>query len=95
MPHNEPKPDDALAAERQPRKRRRDVEIAPMSNKRRRRPNIATIIKQAEKAGKTVTGVSLDGVSLTFGQGQLQAPNAANDVNEWDAEYGGGKPEVH
>jgi hypothetical protein len=56
------------------------TEITP---KRRRKPSIATMIKRAEKAGKTVTSVSVEGdkMVLTFGESN---PTDAN--NPWLAE---------
>jgi hypothetical protein len=41
-----------------------------------RRPNVAMLIKQAEKAGRTVTSVTVDGIILHFDE--------ATERNEWD-----------
>jgi hypothetical protein len=56
------------------------TEVTP---KRRRKPSIATMVKRAEKAGKTVTSVSVEGdkVILTFGESNLTDAN-----NPWLAE---------
>jgi hypothetical protein len=40
----------------------------PARRRRERKPSIRTMIKQAEKAGKTVTSVTVDGVTLMFDQ---------------------------
>jgi hypothetical protein len=46
--------------------------------RRERKPSVATLIKRAEKAGKTVTSVTVDGVTLMFDQ-----PSPAKR-NSWD-----------
>ena len=40
----------------------------PGRKRRERKPSVATLIKRAEKAGKTVTSVTVDGVTLMFDQ---------------------------
>jgi len=56
---------------------------AQAAPKRRRKPSIAAMVKRAEKAGKIVTSVSVEGdkVILTFGESN---PTDAN--NPWLAE---------
>ena len=50
--------------------------------KRERKPSVATLIKRAEKAGKTVTAITTaEGVTLTFGE--TVSGNGATD-NPWD-----------
>jgi hypothetical protein len=51
--------------------------------RRRRMPSMATAIRQAEKAGKAVSGATIHGdgsVSLTF----TNAPDAPSSGNPWD-----------
>ena len=57
-----------------------DVQAAP---KPRRKPSIAEMVKRAEKAGKTVTSVSVEGdkVILTLGES-----NQTDANNPWLAE---------
>jgi len=43
--------------------------------KRARRPKVGALIAEAEKAGKKVLSLTIDGVTLKFGE---------LDVNEWD-----------
>jgi hypothetical protein len=40
-----------------------------------RRPNVATLIKQAEKAGRTVTSVTVDRITLHFSSEPTEATN--------------------
>ena len=42
--------------------------MKPARKRRERKPSVGTLIKQAEKAGKTVTSVTVDGVTLMFDQ---------------------------
>jgi len=54
--------------------------------RRQRKPRLDRTIKQAEKAGKTVTSVTTpDGVTLTFGE---PAPDA--NFDEWDRRLNNG-----
>jgi hypothetical protein len=43
--------------------------------RRERKPSVATLIKRAEKAGKTVTAITTDGVTLQFGEAQTEETN--------------------
>jgi hypothetical protein len=43
--------------------------------KRARRPKVSALIAEAEKAGKKVSSLTVDGVTLTF---------VEPEVNEWD-----------
>ena len=44
--------------------------------RRQRKPSIGKMIKQAEKAGKNVTSITMpDGVTLTFGQEPTEVGN--------------------
>ena len=53
---------------------------APAKPRRQRKPRVHTLIKQAEKSGKTVTSITTpDGVTLRFGEGE--AATEAN--NPW------------
>jgi hypothetical protein len=52
---------------------------APPQRRRQRKPSIATLLKQAEKAGRPVTSVTTpDGTTLTFGEGVADSP-----LDEW------------
>jgi hypothetical protein len=56
--------------------------------RRQRKPRLDRTIKQAEKAGKTVTSVTTpDGVTLTFGESAVDGTNE----NEWDRALSHGK----
>jgi hypothetical protein len=55
----------------------------PERKRRERKPNVATMIKQAEKTGKTVTSVTVEGVTLTFDQ-----PSPAKRTSWDDLETG-------
>jgi hypothetical protein len=58
---------------------------APAAKRRRaRKPSVATLIKQAEKAGKTVTAITTDGVTLQFGEAKENEANGGTNVNPWD-----------
>ena len=58
------------------------VEPEP-ARRRQRKPNISAMIRQAEKAGKEVSSVTADGVTLQFGR-----PDATNDTSSpWDSVY--------
>jgi hypothetical protein len=65
-----------------------DFTLAGESKHRRpRKPRIDRAIAQAEKAGKTVTGITTpDGVTLTFGD---EVPTESS--NEWDEALRRGK----
>jgi len=55
----------------------------PFGEKRKRGPRkakLSTLIAQAEKAGKSVSSVTTDGVTLTFGSPE---PTKANDLDAW------------
>ena len=47
------------------------------------KPNISTIIKRAEKAGKEVSSVTVDGITLTFGKPEPTNNNTTDDVEAW------------
>jgi hypothetical protein len=51
--------------------------VAPRQ-RRERRPSVRALIKQAERAGKSVTAVTINGVTLSFG---IQG---IDETNEWD-----------
>jgi hypothetical protein len=54
---------------------------------RNRKPTLASVIKEARKAGIDVTGatVTKDGVSLEFGKRDIAGPaKVEDDFNEWD-----------
>jgi hypothetical protein len=54
---------------------------------RNRKPTLASVIKQARKAGIDVTGVTVttDGVSLEFGKPAMAGTSKVeDDPNEWD-----------
>jgi hypothetical protein len=54
---------------------------------RNRRPTLASVIRQARRAGANVTGatVTKDGVSLEFGKSAVTGPaKVGDDFNEWD-----------
>jgi len=64
-------------------------------SRRRRRPTLASTIKQARKLGMQPAAATVrpDGtVTLEFGQRPALHDAASN---EWDAEYGSGSAEVH
>jgi hypothetical protein len=48
--------------------------------RRKRRPSLTTLIKQAERAGLTVAEIRPDG-TIVIGK-----PDAADERNEWDDE---------
>ena len=50
---------------------------------RTRKPRIDALIKRAEKAGKQVSSITTDGVTLTFGETASGGPEAEN-MNPWD-----------
>jgi hypothetical protein len=53
----------------------------PVRKRRERKPSVASLIKRAEKAGKTVTAITTaEGVTLTFGGADKPADNG----NPWD-----------
>jgi hypothetical protein len=57
----------------------------PERKRRERKPSVATLIKRAEKAGKTVTAITTpDGVTLTFGEAKENDANSGTNVNPWD-----------
>jgi hypothetical protein len=47
--------------------------------RRARKPSLRSLIKQAERAGKTVTSIERDGVTLAFGE-----TATSSDANPWD-----------
>jgi hypothetical protein len=51
---------------------------------RKRKPNIDAIIKRAEKAGKNVTSITTDGITLTF-DGADKTADQTNDLDKWMA----------
>jgi hypothetical protein len=59
----------------------------PERKRRTRKPSIRTIIKAAEKAGKTVTAVTTpEGVTLTFGEPMKDdkaIQTADNELEQW------------
>jgi hypothetical protein len=59
----------------------RPLDLPARINPVRRKPSIAKMVKQVEKAGKEVTSVTRDGVTLNFGE---PAPTEAN--NPWLAD---------
>jgi hypothetical protein len=60
------------------------IHLGMVRSRRRRKPSIATLVKRAEKTGKTVTSITTaDGTTLTFGEGE---PSEAN--NPWLADIG-------
>lgn len=50
------------------------------SKRRERKPSVATLIKRAEKAGKTVTAITTDGVTLQFGEASPAKHNSWDDL---------------
>jgi len=50
--------------------------------RRARKPRIDTMIRQAEKAGKIVMSVTVEGVTLTFGQPRPAKHNSWDDLEE-------------
>jgi hypothetical protein len=46
---------------------------------RQRKPSLSKLIAQAEKSGKTVTSITIEDVTLTFGE-----PQNSNETNSWD-----------
>ena len=73
------------------RRRRHPEKRVDCAAKRERRPSVRTMIKNAEKDGKKVSGATLaaDGsVSLQFGEADKDNSAA---VNEWDEVYGKSK----
>jgi hypothetical protein len=57
---------------------RSDDEIEAPARKRQRKPGLGTLIAQAEKAGKRVTSVTRDGVTLTF------TDQTNNEADPWE-----------
>jgi hypothetical protein len=57
---------------------RSDDEIEAPARKRQRKPSLGTLIGQAEKAGKRVTSVTRDGVTLTF------TDQTNNEADPWE-----------
>jgi hypothetical protein len=57
----------------------------PVARRRARKPSVATLIKRAEKAGKTVTAITTpDGITLTFGEAADKSVNEAdNELARW------------
>jgi hypothetical protein len=78
MPNNESV--DIFGRRRRHPEKRRDC----AANKPERKPTLATLIKRAEKAGKTVTAITTDGVTLTFGEAQTKEKET-NDLDKWIA----------
>jgi hypothetical protein len=56
----------------------------PERRRRARKPSVGTLIKQAEKEGKIVTSVTVEGVTLTFGVVKENEANGGINVNPWD-----------
>ena len=52
----------------------------PVSKRRERKPSVATLIKRAEKAGKTVTAITTDGVTLQLGEASPAKHNSWDDL---------------
>jgi hypothetical protein len=62
------------------------AEPQPSPARKPRKPNIATIIRHAKKAGRPVTSITTpDGVTLTFAELAKADNNSAteNEVEEW------------
>jgi hypothetical protein len=57
----------------------------PVRRRRQRKPSVATLIKRAEKAGKTVTAITTpEGMTLTFGEAADKSANEAdNELARW------------
>jgi hypothetical protein len=57
------------------------IAARPAKPRRQRKPNVGTLIKQAEKSGKPVSAavIGSDGVTLHFGKTEQ-----ATDLNPWD-----------
>jgi hypothetical protein len=51
--------------------------------RRQRKPSVRAMIKQAEAAGKRVSAIQVDGITLRFDAPEQPAPG-----NEWDEAYG-------
>jgi hypothetical protein len=61
----------------------------PARKRRERKPSVATLIKRAEKAGKTVTAITTaEGVTLTFGEAKTEQ---TNEPDPWERAMQGPK----
>jgi hypothetical protein len=61
----------------------------PAREPRERKPSVVTLIKRAEKNGKKVTSVTVDGVTFTFGEAQAEPKSATDrELEEFDARHG-------
>jgi hypothetical protein len=64
-----------------------------MRKRRERKPSVATLIKRAEKAGKTVTAITTtEGVTLTFGNtvsgnGAAASLDLDRELEEFEARH--------
>jgi len=65
----------------------------PPRQRRERKPSVATLIKRAEKAGKTVTAITTaEGVTLTFGNtvsgnGAAASLDLDREIEEFEARH--------
>jgi hypothetical protein len=83
MPNNESV--DILGRRRRHPEKRIDCAAKPVARRRKRRPSVRAMIKDAEKAGKKVSGatVAADGsVSLQFGEDVKPNGNGAYETPE-------------
>jgi hypothetical protein len=83
MPNNESV--DIFGRRRRHPEKRIDCAAKPVARRRKRRPSVRAMIKDAEKAGKKVSGatVAADGsVSLQFGEDVKPNGNGAYETPE-------------
>lgn len=62
----------------------------PKTPKRRiRRPTLARVLREADRAGRKVSAVTYEGVTLHFGEPKtaLPPPEPPEPTNPWDAIY--------
>jgi len=60
--------------------------------RRVRRPNLDTILSQAEKAGRPIKSVTFGpdgGFTVVFADGESTAANKTDDVDRWFANHAG------
>jgi hypothetical protein len=64
---------------------RREILACLPARKRQRKPSIASLIKRAEKTGKTVTSVTTtaDGTTINFGESKPADATADDEVENW------------